>query len=178
MFAHKFKSPEAHGRLTDLNGKLEAIGRSQALIEFNLDGTIIDANANLLNTMGYSLEEIRGEHHRKFMDPVEAESPDYAAFWRELNAGRFLARKFRRIAKGGREVWLQASYNPVFGPDGRPVKVIKLAIDITADEQEAARREAERVEAEKAQALLVDALAGVLNKLSAGDLTARIDAPM
>ncbi len=169
---------EGRDRLNDLNGKLEAIGRSQALIEFNLDGTIIDANANLLNTMGYSLEEIRGEHHRKFMDPADAASSDYAAFWRELNAGRFLARKFRRIAKGGREVWLQASYNPVFGPDGRPVKVIKLAIDITADEQEAARREAERVEAEKAQALLVDALAGVLNKLSAGDLTARIDAPV
>ena len=110
MFARRNRvQAEGRDRLNDLNGKLEAIGRSQALIEFNLDGTIIDANANLLNTMGYSLEEIRGEHHRKFMDPIEAESPDYAAFWRELNAGRFLARKFRRIAKGGREVWLQAS---------------------------------------------------------------------
>ncbi|KIC59697.1 chemotaxis protein [Brevundimonas nasdae] len=178
MFARKPKSSGMQDRLNDLDGKMAAIGRSQAVIEFNLDGTIIDANQNLLTTMGYSLDEIRGAHHRTFMDPAEAASPDYAAFWRELNAGQFLARKFRRLAKGGREVWLQASYNPVFGPDGRPVKVIKLAIDITADEQEAARREAERVEAESAQTLLVEALAGVLNKLSAGDLTARIDAPV
>jgi methyl-accepting chemotaxis protein len=178
MFARKPKSSDMQDRLIDLEGKMAAIGRSQAVIEFKLDGTIIDANQNLLTTMGYSLDEIRGAHHRTFMDPAEAASPDYAAFWRELNAGQFLARKFRRLAKGGREVWLQASYNPVFGPDGRPAKVIKLAIDITADEQEAARREAERVEAESAQTLLVDALAGVLNKLSAGDLTARIDAPV
>ncbi|SDQ45102.1 PAS domain-containing methyl-accepting chemotaxis protein [Brevundimonas sp. 374] len=178
MFARKPKSSDMQDRLIDLDGKMAAIGRSQAVIEFKLDGTIIDANQNLLTTMGYSLDEIRGAHHRTFMDPAEAASPDYAAFWRELNAGQFLARKFRRLAKGGREVWLQASYNPVFGPDGRPTKVIKLAIDITADEQEAGRREAERVEAESAQTLLVDALAGVLNKLSAGDLTARIDAPV
>ncbi|WP_254554895.1 PAS domain-containing protein, partial [Salmonella enterica] len=85
------------------------------------------------------------------MDPAEAASPDYAAFWRELNEGRFLARKFRRLAKGGREVWLQASYNPVFGPDGRPTKVIKLAVDITEAEQQAARNEADRLAAEQAQ---------------------------
>jgi methyl-accepting chemotaxis protein len=179
MFAKQRQAREQiQARLIDLDGKMTAIGRSQAVIEFNLDGTIIDANQNLLTTMGYSLDEIRGAHHRQFMDPAEAASADYAAFWRELNAGHFLARKFRRLAKGGREVWLQASYNPVFGADGRPVKVIKLAIDITAEEQEAARRETQRVEAEQAQNLLVEALAGVLNKLSAGDLTARIDAPV
>src|SRR5690606_2222271 len=132
MFAKRQKALEAaQAELRDQDGMMAAIGRSHVVIEFNLDGTLIDANENLLVTMGYSLDELRGTHHRQFMDPAEAASPEYAAFWRELNAGRFLARKFRRLAKGGREVWLQASYNPVFGPDGRPVKVIKLAVDIT-----------------------------------------------
>ncbi|MDD0124190.1 PAS domain-containing protein, partial [Shigella flexneri] len=90
--------------------------------------TIRDANDNLLQTMGYGLDEIRGQHHRMFMDPAEAAAPDYAAFWRELNEGRFVARKFRRMAKGGREVWLEASYNPVLDDAGRPLKVVKLAV--------------------------------------------------
>ena len=178
MFAKRRAPNQGEGRLADLDAKMAAIGRSQAVIEFNLDGTIIDANQNLLSTMGYSLDEIKGAHHRQFMDPADAASPEYAAFWRELNEGRFLARKFRRLAKGGREVWLQASYNPVFGPDGRPVKVIKLAVDITEAEQEAARREAQRVAAEQAQSALVEALGASLARLSAGDLTARIDQPL
>ena len=179
MFAKRKRALEvAQAELRDLDGKMAAIGRSQAVIEFNLDGTIIDANENLLATMGYSLEEIRGAHHRQFMDPAEAASADYAAFWRELNAGRFLAQKFRRLAKGGREVWLQASYNPVFGPDGRPIKVIKLAVDITEAEQAAARAEADRAAAEQAQARLVEALGASLAKLSAGDLTDRVTATM
>ena len=178
MFAKRRASNVQDGRLADLDATMAAIGRSQAVIEFNLDGTIIDANQNLLSTMGYSLDEIKGVHHRQFMDPVEAASPEYAAFWRELNEGRFLARKFRRLAKGGREVWLQASYNPVFGPDGRPVKVIKLAVDITEAEHDAARREAQRLAAEQAQNALVEALGASLARLSSGDLTARIDQPM
>src|SRR5690606_37184651 len=96
-------------RLEELDRLMAAIGRSQAVIEFNLDGTILGANDNLLQTMGYALDEIQGRHHRMFMDPDEASTPDYSAFWRELNEGRFVARKFRRIAKGGREVWLEAS---------------------------------------------------------------------
>ncbi|KAK0360774.1 hypothetical protein LTR94_025993 [Friedmanniomyces endolithicus] len=111
--------------------------------------------------MGYRLDEIRGAHHRLFMPADDAASADYAAFWRDLNAGQFMSGKFRRLAKGGREIWLQASYNPIFGSDGRPVKVIKLAVDITAQEQEAHH-----------------ALASSLAKLSAGDLTARIVQPM
>ena len=178
MFSKRHVSGSSDSRLADLEGKMAAIGRSQALIELNLDGTIIDANPNLLSTLGYTLDEIRGAHHRMFMDPAEAASPDYAAFWRALNEGRFLARKFRRLAKGGREVWLQASYNPVFGPDGRPTKVVKLAVDITEAEQQAARNEADRLASEQAQTALVDALAGVLGRLSGGDLTARIDQPM
>ena len=179
MFGKRRQNQDAEQKqLRDLDSKLAAIGRSQAMIEFDLDGVILDANDNFLNTMGYSLDEIRGQHHRTFMDPTEAARPAYAEFWRDLNAGRFVATKFRRLAKGGREVWLQASYNPVLGADGRPFKVIKLAVDITVAEQEAARREAERLDAEAAQSGLVEALADSLSKLSAGDLTARIDQDM
>ena len=178
MFGKGRQKHDVEQKLHDLDSKMAAIGRSQALIEFDLDGRILDANDNLLKTMGYSLDEIRGQHHRTFMDPNEAASPAYAAFWRDLNDGRFVATKFRRLAKGGREVWLQASYNPVMGPDGRPSKVIKLAVDITAAEQEAARREAERLSAEAAQNALVEALAGSLARLSDGDLTTRIERDM
>ncbi len=178
MFNRRRVSDQAGQRLIDLEAKMAAIGRSQALIEFNLDGSIIEANENFLKTMGYELSEIVGAHHRQFMDPQEAASAEYAAFWRDLNAGRFLAQKFRRLAKGGREVWLQASYNPVLGPDGRPVKVVKLAVDITEAEQAAARAEAERVATEQAQHALVEALGAALAKLSAGDLTARVTAEM
>ncbi len=178
MFGKDRRKHDTEQKLHDLDSKMAAIGRSQALIEFDLDGNILDANDNLLTTMGYSLDEIRGRHHRTFMDPVEAASPAYAAFWRDLNAGRFVATKFRRIAKGGREVWLQASYNPVIGPDGRPAKVVKLAVDITEAEQEAARREAARLDAEAAQTALVEALAASLARLSDGDLTALIDRDM
>ena len=174
MFGKGRQKHEAEQKLHDLENKLAAIGRSQALIEFDLDGVILDANDNLLKTMGYALDEIQGRHHRTFMDPDEAAGPAYAAFWRDLNAGRFVAAKFRRIAKGGREVWLQASYNPVMGADGRPAKVIKLAVDITEAEQEAGRRERERLDAEAAQTALVAVLADNLSNLSAGDLTARI----
>jgi methyl-accepting chemotaxis protein len=178
MFGKDRKHGDVERKLHDLDSKLAAISRSQAVIEFDLDGNILDANDNLLATMGYALDEIRGQHHRTFMDPAEAASPAYAAFWRDLNAGRFVATKFRRLAKGGREVWLQASYNPVIGADGRPTKVIKLAVDITEAEQEAARREAARLDAEAAQNALVEALAESLSRLSDGDLTALIDRDM
>jgi len=178
MFGKARKHGDVERKLHDLDSKLAAISRSQAVIEFDLDGHILDANDDLLATMGYALDEIRGQHHRTFMDPAEAASPAYAAFWRDLNAGRFVATKFRRLAKGGREVWLQASYNPVMGADGRPTKVIKLAVDITEAEQEAARREAARLDAETAQNALVEALAESLSRLSDGDLTALIDRDM
>ncbi|WP_409449583.1 MULTISPECIES: methyl-accepting chemotaxis protein [unclassified Brevundimonas] len=178
MFGKGRQKQDVEQKLHDLDSKMAAIGRSQAVIEFDLDGRILDANDNLLKTMGYSLDEIRGQHHRTFMDPAEAASPAYAAFWRDLNAGRFVATKFRRLAKGGREVWLQASYNPVMGPDGRPAKVVKLAVDITEAEHDAARREAERLDAEAAQSALVEAVAGSLARLSDGDLTTRIDRDM
>ena len=178
MFGKSRQNRDAEQKLHDLDSKMAAIGRSQALIEFDLDGTILDANENFLKTMGYTLDEIRGQHHRTFMDPTEAATTAYADFWRDLNAGRFVATKFRRLAKGGREVWLQASYNPILGADGRAIKVMKLAVDITAAEQEAGRGEVERLDAEAAQSGLVEVLAANLSKLSSGDLTARIDQDM
>ncbi|MGY3585820.1 methyl-accepting chemotaxis protein [Bradyrhizobium sp. USDA 4341] len=108
-----------------------AIGKSQAVIEFKLDGTIVTANENFLNAMGYSLDEIRGKHHSMFVEPAYRDSHDYRAFWASLNRGEFQAAQYKRIAKGGREVWIQASYNPILDKNGKPVGVIKFATDIT-----------------------------------------------
>ena len=127
-------------------GQVDAISRSQAVIEFELDGTIVRANDNFLKAMGYRLEEIVGKHHRMFADPADANSPDYAKLWQDLRGGKFRGGEFRRLAKGGREVWLQATYNPILDPKGNPFKVVKFAVDIT--ESVLARREAERVAAE------------------------------
>ena len=108
-----------------------ALNRSQAVIEFALDGTILDANANFLDLMGYRREDIVGQHHRIFCTPEHAASQDYAAFWQKLATGAFDAGAYARIARDGREVWLQATYNPVFDADGTPRKVVKIATDIT-----------------------------------------------
>ncbi len=115
----------------DAEGKLAAIGRSQAMIEFALDGTVLSANDNFLSLMGYRLEEIRNRHHRIFVDPAEAAKPDYAAFWDGLRRGEFRSAQFRRQSKDGREVWIQATYAPILDPAGRPWKVVKFASDIT-----------------------------------------------
>jgi len=110
----------------------EAISHVQAIIEFSLDGTIVTANELFLRTMGYTLEEIKGRHHSMFVEPSFRETADYGQFWRDLNDGKFQAADYKRIAKGGREVWLRAIYNPIFDGDGKVTKVIKNAIDITA----------------------------------------------
>src|SRR5215469_14494185 len=93
------------GSAKDINSKLKAIDASQATIEFKMDGTILTANANFLKAMGYGLEEIRGKHHSLFVEPAERNSAEYREFWAALNRGQFQSREFRRIAKGGREVW-------------------------------------------------------------------------
>lgn len=116
----------------DLRGKLEAISKSQAMIEFNLDGTIVAANDNFLTTLGYGLDEIKGRHHRMFVDPAYARSPEYELFWERLHNGEFQSGEFKRIAKGGREVWIMGAYNPIFDADGKPFKVVKFATDVTA----------------------------------------------
>jgi methyl-accepting chemotaxis protein len=109
-----------------------AISKSQALIEFNLDGTIVTANQNFLGALGYSLEEIRGKHHSMFVEPSVRDSREYREFWARLNRGEFQAAQYKRIGKGGREIWIQASYNPILDASGKPVKVMKFATDITA----------------------------------------------
>lgn len=118
-------------RNADYAGKIAAIGKSQAVIEFDLDGKVLDANDNFLTTLGYSLDEIRGRHHRMFCEESHALSPEYAAFWQRLRDGKFDAGIYKRIAKGGREVWIRASYNPIVDVAGRVVKVVKFATDIT-----------------------------------------------
>jgi methyl-accepting chemotaxis protein len=115
----------------DRSGQIEAIRKSQAVIEFNMDGTIITANNNFLNAMGYSLGEIRGKHHSLFVEPSERDSADYREFWASLNRGQYQAAEYKRIGKNGKEVYIQASYNPILDLNGKPFKVVKYATDTT-----------------------------------------------
>jgi len=117
---------------SDYAGQIEAIGKSQAVIEFNLDGTIVSANDNFLNTLGYTLREIQGRHHSMFVEDSYQRSPEYREFWAQLNRGEYSAGEFKRIGKGGKEIYIQASYNPILDPAGKPFKVVKYATDITA----------------------------------------------
>jgi methyl-accepting chemotaxis protein len=116
-------------------GKFEAIisamDRSQGTIEFDMDGTVSDANDNFLGILGYSLEEIKGKHHRVFCEESYANSEEYKAFWEKLNHGEFESGEYKRIGKGGKEVFIQATYNPIFDVNGKPTKVLKIATDIT-----------------------------------------------
>jgi methyl-accepting chemotaxis protein len=127
-------------RNADIEGQLAAIHKAQAVIEFNLDGTILTANENFLTTLGYRLDEIRGRHHSMFVASGEANSGEYKAFWASLARGEFQAAQYKRIGKGGTEVWIQASYNPIFDMNGKPFKVVKFATDITAIVREQERR--------------------------------------
>jgi methyl-accepting chemotaxis protein len=115
----------------DLAGQIAAIDKAQAVIEFNMDGTIITANANFLGTLGYSLAEIKGKHHSMFVDPAERDSAEYREFWAALNRGQYQAAEYKRIGKGGKEVYIQASYNPILDLNGKPFKVVKYATDTT-----------------------------------------------
>lgn len=115
----------------DMSGQLEAIGKSQAVIEFNLDGTIITANDNFLRTLGYSLGEVAGRHHSMFVEAADRDSSSYREFWAALNRGEYQAGEFKRVSKGGRDVYIQASYNPIIDLNGKPFKVVKYASDVT-----------------------------------------------
>ena len=177
MFGGRNKAKEADAaKMRELEAQIAAMDRSQAVIEFKLDGTIIRANGNFLGALGYTAAEIEGRHHSMFVPPEEATSAAYRDFWRELNSGQFVARKFLRIGKGGREVWIQASYNPVLDEAGKPYKVIKFATDVTEVEVERAHTEAERKRTADEQTGVVAALAHSLSKMAQGDLTADIDA--
>ena len=130
-------------RTADLAGQIAAIGKSQAVIEFNMDGSVLTANENFLKALGYSLGEIQGKRHSMFVDVSERDGAAYREFWANLNAGRYQAGEFKRIGKGGREIWIQASYNPILDLNGKPFKVVKYATDTTA--QVIARKKSDSV---------------------------------
>jgi methyl-accepting chemotaxis protein len=116
----------------DLRGQVNAMKRSQAVIEFDLNGNVLDANDNFLNAMGYRLEDVKGQHHSLFVDAQYRTSAEYRQFWDKLARGVFQAGQYKRYGRGGREVWIEASYNPIFDLNGRPYKVVKFATDINA----------------------------------------------
>jgi methyl-accepting chemotaxis protein len=140
-------------------GKLEALSRAQAVIEFTPNGEVLWANENFLSTLGYQLSEIQGRHHSMFCDSAYASGDDYRRFWQRLSGGEFVADEFLRIGKGGKKIYIQASYNPIFDMNGRILKVVKFATDVTA-----------RVNN-------VDQLADALKRLSDGDLTQNLGTP-
>jgi len=147
-------------RQADFESQVAAIGKSQAVIEFEMDGTIRTANDNFLRLVGYELSEVQGRHHRIFVDAEEQRRPEYAEFWARLNRGEYDAGTYRRVGKGGGELWIQASYNPVLDPAGRPYKVVKFAADITDRMRIAA---------------LMDETIRVTHALGASDLTQRVE---
>ncbi len=138
-------------------GKLDAISRSQAVIEFLPSGEILTANENFCNALGYTLPEITGKHHSMFCDPAYTRTEEYSSFWRRLAEGEFIANEFVRYGKGGKEIWIQAAYNPIVGTDGKVYKVVKFATDVT-----------ERMSA-------ISQLGGALRRLSEGDLTQTVE---
>ncbi len=151
----KFATDVTAQKLTaaDNDGQIAAIRKSQAVIEFNMDGTIRSANQNFLGAMGYTLGEIEGRHHSMFVEPSESGSAAYREFWDSLNRGQYQAAEYKRIAKGGREIWIQASYNPILDLNGKPFKVVKYASDTTTQAMG-------RMKAERARSLIESVAAG------------------
>lgn len=146
----------AFGNLTrsDSARTLEALSRSQAMIEFQPDGTILSANENFLAAVGYDLDEIKGQHHRMFVEKAYADSAEYATFWKQLAAGEYSAGEYMRVRKDGQEIWIQASYNPVYNSSGKTVKVVKIASDITAQKLEATEARGQLDAINKSQAVI------------------------
>lgn len=143
-------------------GMMAAIDKVQAVIEFSLDGQIVHANANFLNAVDYRLEDVVGRHHSMFLAPADAASPAYRAFWEKLGRGEFDAGQYKRVGRGGREVWIQASYNPILDGAGRPFKVVKYATDVTAQKLQAADFEGQIAAINKAQAVIEFGMDGVI----------------
>lgn len=152
-------------------GKIAAISKAQAVIEFSLDGTILTANENFLKTLGYSLSEIQGKHHRMFCDGHYAGTPEYQQFWAKLNRGEFDSGRYMRKGAGGRTIWIQATYNPIIDASGKPYKVVKFASDITEQYE---LEQSIKIKAEEDQKK-VDQLLTVVSRAAAGDLTTKIN---
>ncbi|MBT3067191.1 PAS domain-containing methyl-accepting chemotaxis protein [Rhodoferax sp. U11-2br] len=147
---------EAKLRNAEFEEKIQALSRSQAIIEFDMRGHVLQANANFLRTFGYTAEEVVGQHHKMFCDQALLTSVAYRHFWADLAEGKFQSGRFRRVGKHGAEVWIQATYNPIFDLKGRPYKIVKFATDIT-----------ERVNAEEQVQEKIAAITSVLDELSA-----------
>ena len=126
------KQLEIEQQNQDYKSNFDAISRAQGVIQFDLEGRVLEANDNFLRLLGYSLDEVKGRHHSTFVDDGMRQSSDYSEFWAKLRRGEFVAGEFRRVAKGGREVFIQASYNPILDLNGKPYKVVKYATDVTA----------------------------------------------
>ncbi len=156
----------------DYEGKIKAIGRSQAIIEFNMDGTIITANENFLDTVGYTLEEIQGRHHSMFVTKEYAKSEEYDHFWAKLRRGEYEGSEYKRLAKGDREIWIQASYNPIFNADHKPVKVVKFATDTTAQKLENSDFRGQIRAINKSQAVIEFDMAGKILNVNENFLSA------
>jgi methyl-accepting chemotaxis protein len=166
---------EARRRAAEFEGRKNAIDLSQAVVEFDLRGTILDANSNFLAAFGYRRDELVGQHHRILCDPAEARSAGYAAFWAKLGRGEFDAGRYRRLGRDGRPVWIQATYNPVLDAGGRPWKVVKIASDITrqvtlerevSERLEEGRRFRQQLEAANARlTATMDELAGIVDSI-------------
>jgi methyl-accepting chemotaxis protein len=152
---------------SEFTGKVAAMDRAQAVIEFDLAGTVLTANSNFLDAMGYTLAEVQGKHHRVFCDPAYAATDEYRQFWEKLGAGDFHSGEYRRVGKDGKEVWIQATYNPILDEAGTPFKVVKFAVDITQAKRQAAEVEARITAVDRAQAVIEFDLEG--NVLSAND---------
>jgi methyl-accepting chemotaxis protein len=158
-------------QLSDYQGQIAAIGKAQAVIEFNLDGTIRTANENFLSTVGYSLQEVQGRHHSMFVDAAYGNSNEYRVFWDELRSGKFQAAEYKRFGKNGKEIWIQASYNPIFDPNGRPFKVVKYATDVTAAKTQTVDYQGQLDAISKSQATIEFNLEGVIQNANANFLS-------
>ena len=146
----------------EADGKLNAISKAQAMIEFKLDGTVFSANENFLKTLGYTMDEIRGYHHRMFCEQAYTQTPEYENFWAKLRRGEFDAGVYRRVGKNNKEVWIQASYNPILDANGKVSKIVKFATDITEQKNKAAEADVKLNAISKAQAMIEFALDGTV----------------
>jgi methyl-accepting chemotaxis protein len=162
LSSERTKASGLQSQVAELTAKLAALDKSQAVIEFAMDGTILTANDNFLQAMGYRLDEVQGQHHRIFMDAKEAQSTEYAQFWQQLNRGEFVSAEFKRMGKGHKEIWIQASYNPIFDDSGRPVKVIKFATDITQQKNQSADFKGQIEAIGKSQAVIEFSMDGII----------------
>lgn len=177
--ARHFLRPWGMGNLSmfsqkpsELQAKLDALDRSQAVIEFKLDGTIITANQNFLTTVGYTLEELQGKHHSLFVTPEERASAAYAQFWSSLNKGEFQAAEYKRIGKNGKEIWIQATYNPLLDDTKKPYKVVKFCTDVSARKLQTADFEGQIDAINKSNAVIHFTLDGLITSANANFLSA------